>query len=191
MAATCLEPTVGLILGQEPDLRALARRLALCDSDADDLVQETLLRAYLARDRFRPGTSVRAWTATILRRQYLSGLRRARRRRLQTDTDAGRPLDAAIGRDPFPDLDQAEHVHEIADHLEDRIKRALDHVPETYRTPFLLSVMREMSCDEIGRQLCVPVGTVMSRVHRARQRLRCTLVRIRRPLATPLAQRGC
>lgn len=191
MTDTCAEPTVDLILGEEPNLRVVARRLARCDSDADDLVQETLLRAYLARDRFRPGTSVRAWSVTILRRQFLSGLRRAKLRRLETDTDAGSPLDAAIGRDPQPDLDQATDVRAIADHLEDRAKRALEDMPETYRTPFLLSAVLEMSCDEIGRQLRVPSGTVMSRVHRARERLRWALGRMRRPVAASVAQRGC
>jgi len=190
MTDTCSESTVDLILGQEPNLRLVARRLARCTSDADDLVQETLLRAYRARDRFVPGTSVRAWSVTILRRQFLSGLRRAKLRRVQTDTDAGGPLDTAIGRDPSPDTDRAADVHAIADHLEDRVKRALDRVPAKFRTPFLLSAAREMSYEEIGLRLRVPVGTVMSRVHRARARLKRALVRMRRPLPMPVAPRG-
>ena len=191
MTAACSESTVDLILGQAPHLRLVARRLARCDSDADDLVQETLLRAYLAKDRFRPGTSVRAWSVTILRRQFLSDVRRAKWRRLQNDTDAGWPLDNAIGRDPSPDTDQAADLPAIADHLEDRVRCALDNMPETYRTPFLLSAVRDMSCEEIGRRLRVPLGTVMSRVHRARERLRRVLVRMRRPPPAPVARRGC
>jgi RNA polymerase sigma-70 factor (ECF subfamily) len=190
MTAACSESTVDLILGQEPNLRLVARRLARCESDADDLVQETLLRAYLARDRFRPGTSVRAWTATILRRQFLSGQLRAKRRRVQTDTDAGWPLDAAIVRNPLRDHDHAAGLHAIANHVDDRVKRALDNIPERFRKAFLLSALWELSCEEIGQQLGVPIGTVMSRVHRARQHLRGVLVPSRRPLPTQVAQAG-
>lgn len=181
MTTTCCETTVDLILGEERHLHDVARRLTRCRSDSDDLVQDTLLRAYDARERFQPGTSVRAWTTTILRRLFLNRVIRARRLRLQTDTDAGGPLDAVSGRplpvrdDPTPD------VKSLSEDLEDPVKQALDRVPEIYRTSFFLAAVRDMSCEEIGEQLRVPIGTVMSRVHRARERLRGDLSRHRRP----------
>src|SRR5687768_6822797 len=91
------QPTTSLILAEEPFLQRLARRLARRHADAEDLVQETMLRAYGARDRFVVGTSMRAWLATILRRLYLTGALKDKRRATQTDTDADEPL-ARIGR---------------------------------------------------------------------------------------------
>jgi RNA polymerase sigma-70 factor (ECF subfamily) len=189
MTTTCCESTVDLILGEQPYLRSFARRLVRCESDADDLVQDTLLRAYHARDRFRPGTSVRAWTTTILRRLFISGANRARRRRLQTDTDSGGALDAAVGRSPAPYDEAASNMDPFDDRLDDELRRALGRVPEVYRTTFLLAAVRDLSCEEIGRELSVPAGTVMSRIHRARQRLRVDLGRTRRGPHVPLRRR--
>jgi RNA polymerase sigma-70 factor, ECF subfamily len=180
MTMTCLDSTVDLILGEEQHLRVVARRLAQCDSDADDLVQDTLLRAYRARARFRPGTSVRAWTSTILRRCFLTGVLRAKRRGLQTDTDAGCPLHAAVDRPRSPLANPTFDDQALDDWLDDTVKRALDRVPDAHRKPFVLSAVRDMSCQAIGQYLRVPVGTVMSRVHRARERLRRDLSQHRR-----------
>src|SRR6185503_11999661 len=91
------EDVVDQILGEQDSLRRLARRLSRCEADAEDLVQNTLMRAYRARDRFTPGTSVRAWTATILRRVFLTDVLRTKRRGLENDTDAGEPLERTPG----------------------------------------------------------------------------------------------
>ena len=175
MTTTCCESTVDLILGEQRYLRGVARRLVRCHSDADDLVQDTLLRAFHARDRFRPGTSVRAWTSTILRRVFLTGAKRAKRRGLQTDTDSGGALDAAVDRSTAPCGDEAPNVDAIKDRLDQEVNRALRRIPEIYRTSFLLATVRNLSCREISRELHVPTGTVMSRIHRARVRLRVDL----------------
>src|SRR5262245_48824345 len=89
--------TVELILGERDRLLNVARRLTRCEHDAQDLVQDTMLRAYRARARFQPGTSVRAWTTTILRRVFLTGALRSRRRGVETDTDLGGPIDRTAG----------------------------------------------------------------------------------------------
>jgi RNA polymerase sigma-70 factor (ECF subfamily) len=185
MTTACCESTVDLILGEQPYLRGVARRLVRCRSDADDLVQDTLLRAYHARDRFRPGTSVRAWTTTILRRQFLTGAMRAKRRGLKTDTDSGGVLDAAVDRGATPYGDEASNVDALDDRLDEDVRRALHRVPEIYRTSFLLATVWNLTCREIGRELHVPAGTVMSRVHRARERLRVDLGLSRRAPRNP------
>src|SRR5262245_52803943 len=102
MLAPVHENPTELILGEEGRLKRLARRLTRCQADADDLVQTTLLRAYRARSRFEPGTSIRAWTATILRRVFLTDTARSKRRGLENDTDAGEPLDHTAGDPPRP-----------------------------------------------------------------------------------------
>jgi RNA polymerase sigma-70 factor, ECF subfamily len=165
-----------LILAEELHLRRVARRLVRCESDADDLVQDTLLRAFRARDRFQPGTSVRAWTTTILRRVFLTGVNRSRRRGLAADTDAGQPLDCLAGAAAASSDEAMPALAALLDRLDDRVKAAVERVPEIYRVPFLLAVIEELSCAEIAERLGVPQGTVMSRIHRARQRLKGDLV---------------
>ena len=165
-----------LILAEESHLRRAARRLARCEADADDLVQDTLLRAFRARDRFQPGTSVRAWTTTILRRVFLTAVVRNKRRRLETDTDSGSPLSRTPGLAAPASSMQSPSFTVLLEHVEDNVRRALQRVPDLYRTPFLLSVIDELSCSEIARRLGVPEGTVMSRIHRARERLKRDLV---------------
>jgi RNA polymerase sigma-70 factor (ECF subfamily) len=188
MTSTCLDETTDLILGEEPNLRGVARRLVRCDSDADDLVQDTLLRAYHARRRFRPGSSVRAWTSTILRRLFLTRAVRAKRRGTQTDTDSGGMLDAAVGRTSSPHDDPAADFEALGERLDDEVKRALDRIPEIYRTSFFLSAVRNLTCAEIALQLSVAPGTVMSRVHRARERLRDDLA-VHRPASAAAPRR--
>jgi RNA polymerase sigma-70 factor (ECF subfamily) len=179
ICAAAADETVALILGEERRLRGLARRIAPCASDADDLVQETMLRAYRARRRFQPGTSVRAWTTTILRRVHVNAAVRDQRRKLRTETDAGRPLDSAPARTTHLRDDPTPDVRALGDDLDEAVKRALDRVPEVYRTAFFLAVVRGMTAQEVAKQLRVPHGTAMSRIHRARQRLRIELVQHR------------
>jgi RNA polymerase sigma-70 factor (ECF subfamily) len=169
-----LEATTGQILCEEPHLRRVARRLTRSANDVDDLVQEALLHAYGARAAFRPGTSIRAWTTTILRHVFISGAVRERRRRVRNDSDAGEALEHAVARRKPPAVTSAAY-ESFAETLEDPVKRALDDVPALYRTPLLMFAVDDLSCDQIAGALSVPRGTVMSRIHRARERLRAAL----------------
>jgi RNA polymerase sigma-70 factor (ECF subfamily) len=173
------DQTVDLILAEEDRLRRVARRLTRCAADADDLVQDTLMRAFRARNRFEPGTSIRAWTTTILRRVLLTDVMRSRRRKLATDTDAGSPLDRAPGAAAPSSCERTTTIEALSERLEDPVKRALERVPEVYRTPFLLAIVEELTCAEIATRLDVPVGTVMSRIHRARETMKRDLVHAR------------
>lgn len=176
MLASRSDPVTGLILAEEDHLRRLARRLVRCDADVEDLVQDSLLRAFRARDRFQPGTSVRAWTATILRRVFLTGAIRAKRRGLATDTDAGEPLHRTAGSASPSSSEAVPSLDALLENLEDPVRRALLLVPEIYRIPFVLSVVEGLSCSDIAARLDVPEGTVMSRIHRARERMKRDLV---------------
>jgi RNA polymerase sigma-70 factor, ECF subfamily len=167
--------TVDLILGEENHLRRIARHLARCHADADDLVQETMMRAYRARDRFTPGTSIRAWTTTILRRVFLTNALRDRRRGVETDTDSGDMLETVPDRGLPDKSGERMGFGAVAEELDETVKRAVDRVPAPYREAFYLAVIKEMSCAEISNAVSIPEGTVMSRVHRARERLRADL----------------
>jgi RNA polymerase sigma-70 factor, ECF subfamily len=160
------------ILAHEPFLRALARGLQRCDADVDDLVQETLLRAYRARERFQRGTSLRAWLATILRRKHLTDRLTQKRRHTDTWTDV------AITGERFESPEPSVHgtIHDVyrtaLERLDERVRHAFDDLPDSFRECFILYALGGMSYEEISQRLGIPRGTVMSRLHRARMRLR-------------------
>lgn len=169
--------TTDQILGETPFLRRFAFRLVRRDADADDLVQETLLRAYRARKSFERGTSMRAWLATILRRLFLTESIKSARRRTHADTDLGEPLAGVLAASPArsgpgraAEGDQARDA--ALEQVDDRIHRAFRRLPDTFREPFILFALDGLSYAEIAAQLTIPIGTVMSRIHRARHRLR-------------------
>ncbi|HET7294848.1 MAG TPA: sigma-70 family RNA polymerase sigma factor [Vicinamibacteria bacterium] len=147
-----------------PQWRALFRtacRLTRNVHDAEDLVQDTLLRAYRAFDRFEPGTNLRAWLYTILHRVHLDGIRRAARTPSRAELpEEGLPVPAAQEAVAAGGLDLA---------------RALDRLPEPFKTAVVLRDLEELRYDEIARVTEVPIGTVMSRIHRGRKLLRETM----------------
>jgi RNA polymerase sigma-70 factor, ECF subfamily len=126
--------------------------------DAEDLVQETFLRAYRAFDRFDAGSNARAWLHTILRRVRTDAFRRRRRRPETVELTGEGPATA-----PAQDA--------LASGRED-LERALRALPEAFRTAVVLRDLQELSYAEIAGALGVPVGTVMSRIHRGRALLR-------------------
>lgn len=145
------------LLAVLPHLRAFARGLCGRPDLADDLVQETAIRAWTARDRFRPGTSIRAWTFTIMRNHFLNDLRRAGRE---------------VGYDP----DIPEHVvstegdQEARLHISD-MQRALMLLPEERREALLLVGAGGFSYEEAADICGVATGTMKSRVARGRAAL--------------------
>ena len=137
-----------------PHLRAFARGLCGRPDMADDLVQETMLKAWAAQDRFEPGTSMRAWTFVILRNVYLTEMRRNRFRGEYDETMAERILvESAAQEEPL--------------HLDD-MRRALMSLPEERREALLLVGAGGFSYEEAAEICQCPVGTIKSRVGRAR-----------------------
>ena len=137
-----------------PHLRAFARGLCGRPDMADDLVQETMLKAWAAQDRFEPGTSMRAWTFVILRNVYLTEMRRNRFRGDYDETVAERIL--------VESPSQEEPIH-----LDD-MRRALMALPEERREALLLVGAGGFSYEEAAEICQCPVGTIKSRVGRAR-----------------------
>jgi len=140
-----------------PHLRAFARGLCGRPDLADDLVQETLLKAWAAQDRFEPGTSMRAWTFVILRNAYLTDMRRNRFRGEYDEGVAERILTAPAG--------QEEPIH-----LSD-LHRALLTLPPERREALLLVGAGGFSYEEAAEICGCAVGTIKSRVGRARAAL--------------------
>lgn len=151
-------------------LFAAAVRLSGSRTEAEDIVQETLLLAYQAWGRFEPGTNLRAWLHRIQVNAFISGYRRAKRER--------RLLDAT--RDPGARallLSSAQEALEGPDGgvslrgLGPTVQAALDALPEEFRTAVVLADIAELSYREIADVMGCPLGTVMSRLHRGRRAL--------------------
>lgn len=137
-----------------PNLRAFALSLCRNGAQADDLVQETLLKAWAARKRFQAGTNMRAWTFIILRNLYLSQMRRARFKGEWDDLVADRILAAPASQD--------RHV-ELGD-----MQRALMHLPQPQREALILVGAGGFAYEEAAEICQVAVGTIKSRVARGR-----------------------
>jgi RNA polymerase sigma factor (sigma-70 family) len=137
-----------------PHLRAFGRSLSGSRDLADDLVQETLLKAWAARKRFQAGTNMRAWTFIILRNLYLSQMRRSRFKGEWDDLVADRLLAAPASQD--------RHV-ELSD-----MQRALLHLPQPQREALILVGAGGFAYEEAADICQVAVGTIKSRVARGR-----------------------
>ena len=137
-----------------PHLRAFGRSLSGNRDLADDLVQETLLKAWAARLRFQAGTNMRAWTFIILRNLYLSQMRRARFKGEWDDLVADRILAAPASQDKHVDLTD--------------MQRALLHLPQPQREALILVGAGGFAYEEAAEICGVAVGTIKSRVARGR-----------------------
>jgi RNA polymerase sigma-70 factor (ECF subfamily) len=151
-------------------LYRVALRLTHNPADADDLVQDAMLKAYRAWDQYQPGTNAKGWLLTILRHAFINEYRRRKRRPETTDVDAAEQV-ATLG-DPREDDPQAAFFDRIVD---DEVLRAIDTLPEAFRETIVLSDVEGLSYQEIAQVLEVPVGTVKSRLFRARQLLKAKL----------------
>jgi RNA polymerase sigma-70 factor, ECF subfamily len=149
----------------------LARWLTPREADARDLVQETYLRALEARDTFRPGASMRAWLARILRNRFIDRLRRDGREVPWPENDEeSKTLDDA--RDGDAGLFGDAELGRLISLVRGDIGRALQALPEDHRQVVLLCDVEQWGWEEAASVLEIPVGTVKSRLFRARRALR-------------------
>lgn len=149
-------------------LYRVARSITGNPTDAEDLVQDTMLRAYRAIERF-DGRHPRAWLLTIMRNAQINRVRR-KRPELMRDPDTTMKLTADTSTDGRDIEDQVLH-----NEFDARIETALDALPEKFRTVIDLVDINGLSYQEAADALDVPVGTIMSRLHRARKRIRVDL----------------
>lgn len=152
----------------------VAYRLTGNRDDAEDLAQEAIVEAFRAFDRYQPGTYFDRWVYRIMTRTHIDTVRR-RGRRPEVSLDA--PV-AATG-DPLVELlgevrDDPQYRMEVTD-LDGEIQAALDSLPEEFRMVVVLADVEGLSYDEVAAAARCPVGTVRSRLHRARDMLRKAL----------------
>jgi RNA polymerase sigma-70 factor (ECF subfamily) len=156
-----------------PSLYGAAMRMTRNPSDAEDLVQETYLRAYRGFGGFEEGTNLKAWLYRILTNTFINSYRAKKRRPEQSDVEdiEDNYLYRRLGG-----LEAAMAGRSAEDVLLDRftegeVKDALDALPESFRMAVLLADVEGFSYKEIADILDIPIGTVMSRLHRGRKAL--------------------
>jgi len=158
-------------------LYTAALRMTRNPADAEDLVQETYLKAYRAFGSFAEGTNLRAWLYRILTNTFINSYRSKKRRPEQVDVDEVEDLylyrrlgalEAAAASRSAED--------ELLDHFtDDDVKNAIEALPEQFRLAVLLADVEGFSYKEIADILDIPIGTVMSRLHRGRRALQKAL----------------
>ncbi|HVH68131.1 MAG TPA: sigma-70 family RNA polymerase sigma factor, partial [Gemmatimonadales bacterium] len=147
-------------------LYRVALRLTGNSAEADDLVQETMLKAYRAWHQFQQGTNAKGWLLTILRHAFINEYRRRTRHPETVDVDAIEPFSV------FEEVQDEDPQGTFFDRIvDDEVLKAIDQLPEQFREAVVLSDVEGLSYEEIARILEVPVGTVKSRLFRARRQL--------------------
>jgi len=146
-------------------LYGFALKLARARDDAEDLVSDTVLRAFERWEQYRLGTNIRAWLFTILYHLFVSRRRRIGAREVpEGDGEAGRSTRDAVG-----ESDPEGRFYDSF--LDDEIVRAIDSLPDEYRSAVVLSDIHELRYSEIAELLDIPEGTVKSRLFRGRRLL--------------------
>ena len=148
---------MGELTGLIPNMRAFARSLCGNATEADDLAQEALAKAWAHRESFEPGTNMKAWTFMIIRNQFYSEKRRSWRRQ---------PLDPEVAERTLVAVTSATGTLEL-----DEVRRAMARLPDDQREALILIGAGGLSYEEAAEIAGVAVGTVKSRVSRARDRL--------------------
>ncbi|WP_375545439.1 sigma-70 family RNA polymerase sigma factor [Corynebacterium sanguinis] len=156
-------------------LYAGALRMTRNPQDAEDLVQETYLKAFNAFDSYKPGTNLKAWLYRIMTNSYINTYRKKQRRPLETSTEdmTDHQLYTTSSHDSTG-LESAE-VAALKVMPNSRISEAFDELNEDYRMVVYMADVEEMAYKEIAEALDIPLGTVMSRLHRGRKQLRVLL----------------
>ena len=152
-----------------PQLYSAALRMTRNGADAEDLVQETYLRAYRSYASFEAGTNLRAWLFRILTNTFINTYRAKQRRPIESDLADVEDLYMyrRIGGLNAAAVSAEDQLFELF--TDDEVRAALEDLPENFRLPVLLADVEDFSYKEIAEILDIPIGTVMSRLHRGRK----------------------
>ena len=160
-----------------PSLYSAANRMTHNTADAEDLVQETYLRAYRGFKGFEEGTNLKAWLFRILTNTFINIYRAKRRRPEQQELDEAGDLFLyrRLGGLEAVAANQTTEDIVLENFTDAEVQAAVDALPENFRVPVLLADVEGFAYKEIAEMLNIPIGTVMSRLHRGRKALQKAL----------------
>ena len=166
-----------LAMEHMPALYSAALRMTRNPADAEDLVQETFLKAYRAFDRYEDGTNIRAWLYKILTNTFINSYRAAKRRPEKADVEDVEDLYMyrRLGELQAAGTGRSAEDEVFSHFTDDEVKEAIESLPEAFRIAVLLADVEGFSYKEIADITDVPIGTVMSRIHRGRKALQKAL----------------
>jgi RNA polymerase sigma-70 factor (ECF subfamily) len=160
-----------------PQLYSAALRMTRNQADAEDLVQETYLRGFRSFHTFEEGTNLRAWLFRILTNAYINRYRAKQRRPIESDLGDLEDLYLyrRIGSMEAAAASQSAEEQFLDLFPDDEVKKALEDLPDNFRLPVILADVEGFSYKEIAEMLDIPIGTVMSRLHRGRKAMQRAL----------------
>ena len=173
-AEAAVEPKPGFVEEALPHMDAVYRfALRLCQgrqAEADDLLQDTFLRAYRSWHTYRPGTRVRSWLFTICRNQFLRSASRSSRRPEIPTSQIEADVESLAATAVFSEVENADPERRFFDSFVDaEVLAAVDRLPDPFREVVVLSDLEGSSYPEVAEILDVPIGTVKSRLFRGRR----------------------
>jgi RNA polymerase sigma-70 factor (ECF subfamily) len=154
-----------------PQLFSTAMRMTRNRSDAEDLVQETFIKAWRSFATYQQGTNLRAWLFRIMTNTYINKYNAQQRKPTETELDDVEELFLykRLGAVDQSQLSQSAEDQMLSLFTDDEVKKALEELPDQFRIPVLMSDVEGFSYKEIAEILEIPLGTVMSRLHRGRK----------------------
>ena len=178
-----------------PQLFSTALRMTRNRSDAEDLVQETYIKGWRSFHTFQEGTNLRAWLFRIMTNTYINKYNAQKRKGTEVELD---DVEELFLYKRLGSIDQSQLSSSAEDQMlelfsDDEVKNALEELPEDFRMPVLLSDVDGFSYKEISEMLEIPIGTVMSRLHRGRKAMQKMLyeyARERGLIVEPLTVEG-
>ncbi|TVQ66086.1 MAG: sigma-70 family RNA polymerase sigma factor [Balneolaceae bacterium] len=164
----------GEILPHLDALYNFGLRLTSDPNDAEDLVQDTIVKAYRFFSSYEKGTNAKAWLFRILKNSYINNYRRKSKKPQEVDYDEVATFYETVRAERTETSDLEDKM--FRELIDDDLSRALDSIPEDFRTVVLLCDVEDFTYEEIANMLDVPIGTIRSRLHRGRNLLKAELM---------------